>query len=132
VEQPTDDLTRKLRDDHLLPLLKLDLPKVLLAKPVLREQAQPMPGVARHLLTSLFLLQHDLAARAHRLHRPHALLDKPRPRVAAHDAELPYLLGRVAADGNAAVSQIEAEQVRVVGTWFWQGGVLGTPRARGA
>src|SRR5208282_4270179 len=46
MEQPAGKAARICHYDGALPWLQLDLPQVLSARPVLREETRPMPGVA--------------------------------------------------------------------------------------
>src|ERR1700683_1115032 len=122
--------------DDPLPCLQLDPAQVLPARGVLRQETRPVPGVARPLGAARPLLRADLVARPDRAHRSHAFLDQPGPGVRAYDAQFPYPLVAAAGLANAAVSQIKAQQVRVIGLGLGAGrggrasGAAG-PRVRG-
>src|SRR5689334_9942501 len=91
---------------------------MLPARPMLREQARPVSRIAEHLGAAGMLLGVDLAARPDSGHSSHALLDEPRPGVRARDTELPYVLVPRAAPADAAITQVETEQIRIVGRRF--------------
>jgi hypothetical protein len=118
--------------DDALPRSQLDRAQVLPAWPVLREQAWPVPGVARHLGTARSLLDADFVAGSDRAHGSLALPDEPRPGVRADDAQFPYFFLPSAASAYAAVSQIEAKQISVVSLRFGQRGTISASWTSGA
>src|ERR1700734_4162002 len=93
---------------------------MLLACPVLRKQAGPVPRASDYFGASLALDQHDLVLRPNRPHSLCAFLDQPGPGVRAEDTELPDVLGSVACHGYAAVAQVKAQEIRVVSAWRGQ------------
>src|ERR1700749_2954618 len=98
--------------------------QVLPTRPMLREEARPVPGTADHLGTAGVLLGTHLVVRPDGPDHPLALLPESRPGVRTRDAQLPYLLVSGAGQANAPISQVETEQVCVVRLWFrkfWAG-----------
>ena len=91
-----------------------------------------MLGATRDLGTARFLLDADTVTRPDRAHGSLALPDEPGPRVGARDAQFPHLLVSRASPAYAAVSQAEAEQVRVIGMRFRKAGAVGASGTRGA
>src|SRR5215471_18663813 len=122
MEKSSSEIPRVPLHNFPLPLGKLDRACVLAARPMLREQARPVPGAAQHFGASLLPHRHDLVAWPYRSHSSRAFLDKSGPRVTAHDAKLPYSLGWVARRGNASIAQVQTEQVCIVGTLLRQRG----------
>src|SRR5690348_9567534 len=132
VEQAAGKAAGICRDNGLLPWLQLDFPHVLAARSVLREQARPVPGTTDHFGASDLLLGTDLVARPHGAHGPLALALEARPGIRACDTQFPHLLVPRAGQAYAAVSQVEAEQVRVVALRFGQRRAGRASRADGA
>src|SRR6185312_11523679 len=120
------------RDNDALPCLQLDFPHVLAARAVLREKARPMPRTTDNFRAADLLLSTDLVAWPYGAHDPFAFAPEPRPGVRAHNAELPDVLVSRAGPAYAAISQVEAEQVCVVGSRFRRRRARRAPRAHGA
>jgi hypothetical protein len=89
-----------------------------------------MPGVARHLRAAWSLLDADLVAGPDRADGSLALADEARPGVRADDAE--YLVVPGPGSAYAAVSKIEAKQIRVVSMRLGERGTISASRTRGA
>jgi hypothetical protein len=132
VEQPAGKSAGIFPDNDALPWLQLDFPRVLAARSMLREKARPMPGTADNFRTADLLLSTDLVARPHGAHGLFALAPEPRPGVRTNNAELPDVLVSRAGPAYAAISQVEAEQVCVVGSRFRRRRAGRAPRAHGA
>jgi putative transposase len=132
VEQPAGKSACIFRDNDALPWLQLDFPHVLAPRSLLREEARPMPRTTDHFGAAGLLLGTDLVARPHCDHGPLALAPEPRPGVRARNAELPDVLVPRAGPAYAAISQVQSEQVRVVGLRFGRRRARRAPRADGA
>ena len=85
-------------------------------------EARPVPRLAQCLDAANVLPGADLVTRPDGAHGPHAFLDKPRPSVRARDAQFPCVLVSCPAPAYAAISEVEAEQVRVIGVRFRERG----------
>ena len=115
VKQPAGRLPGIRPHNNALPRLPLDSPQMFLARPVLRENRHGQCREQLQILgTARLLRSADFVAGPDRAHGPLALPDETRPRVPAHNAELPHLLVLRARTAYAAVTQVEAQQVRVV------------------
>jgi Phosphate transporter family len=131
VEQPAGKSACIFRDNDALPWLQLDFPHVLAARSVLREKARPMPGATDNFRAASLLLSTDFVARPQGAHGLFALAPEPRPGVRAHNTELPDVLVSRAGPAYAAISQVEAEEVCVVGSRFRRRRARRAPRAHG-
>src|SRR5260370_2173726 len=91
-----------------------------------------MTGAAYYLGTAHSLLDADAVTRPDRAHGSLALPDEPRRGVGARDAQFPHLLVSRAGPAYAAVSQVEAEQIRIISMRFREPGTVGASGTRGA
>jgi len=133
VEQAAGQPARICHHNGALPWLQFDRAHVLPARPVLREKTRPVFGTAHHFGTADHLLGPDLTARPNGAHGALTLPPEPRPGVRAHDAQFPYLFVPHAGRAYAAIPQVEAKQVCVVGLRFRERRVSpapGTDRTR--
>src|SRR5580700_5028443 len=131
MEQPAGKLPRHRTHNGALPGLKLDRPHMLASWPVLGKQARPVPRAARDLDAAGLLPDGDLVVGPDGAHGSLALPDEPRPGVRARDAQFPHLLVSRASPAYAAVAQIEAKQIGVVGPRFRESGVFCAPGTGG-
>ncbi|GDY41990.1 hypothetical protein SANT12839_028720 [Streptomyces antimycoticus] len=109
--------------DPLLPGIEGDGAVVLLSGTVLGKQAGPVFAVAGHRDAPLSLDAVDPVVRAYRAHRCRAGVDEARPGIRACDAQEVRAV-RQAAD--AAVAEIEPEQICVGAGVLWRSGLGGT------
>ena len=110
-----------------LPRLEDDRPAVLDARSMLREQTRPVLRVGADRVTTGGSHAADLVVGQHGADRPRALVLKTRPVVVARDAQDPDAARAEWVD--VAVTEIEPEQVSVVGGGLGQRRIAATPAA---
>jgi hypothetical protein len=105
VEEPSEEASAVAGGDFLLPNREPDFATVLLAGPMLGEQARPVPGITAHFEAALPLDASNPITGTYGVHGGHALRAETRPGIGAEDAKDEDALTMGLAD--TAVTEVE-------------------------
>src|SRR5262249_13728186 len=126
MHEASHEFPRMHGDDVLLPALQDDRPVMFPARRALGEEARPVPAVAGDAHTTLALHAVCTSRRVECADRVLAGVDEAWPGVCTGDAQV---VAAVSVGADTAVTEVEAEQVRVYAGGLGKFGCVAAPRA---